>query len=374
MKVIYAVNSDLGKHGTIGLRTFYVAKEAYKKGYLKKIICRGNSQKDIPKKNIKKVFPLYRIFNLGLSFISQFLVEKFPARKIQLYLFDFFVSKKLKKSNIQADVLHIYEYAPRTIKQAKKLGMKVVLDTQMAHGKTGDKIFNKKGSYKELDACSKLADKIIASSEFVVQSYIEAKVPKEKMALIPHGVDLKKFNFKSQSKTKKFRCLFVGLIEPRKGMEYLLKAWDKLNMPDAELILCGRINLTMKKTVDKFKKRKNIKFTGFTDPIPYYKSANVFILPSLFESSAKVLYEAMAAGLPIITTFNSGPVFKDGEAGFIIPIRDAKAIADKILYLKNNPSIARKTGNNGRNLVRKFTWDIYGKKLIELYKKLLSRR
>lgn len=374
MKIIYALNSDLGKHGTIGFRTFHVAKEAYKKGYLKEIICRGNFQRIIPKKYIKSVFPLYRLLNLGMSVISQYLIRTFPARRMQLHLFDMLVSRKLRKEGSKAEILHIYEYAPRTVKEAKRRGMKVVLDTQMAHVNAAVEILGKKKKGDEEEVCARLADKIIASSEFVVKTYIDAGVPKEKMELIPHGVDIKKFSAMKHSKTKKFTCLYVGTIERRKGVEYLLKAWERLDLPNAELVLCGRINLTMKEIIPKFKKNKSIVFTGFTDTRPYYRSADVFIMPSLFESSSKVLYEAMAVGLPIITTPNAGPPFKDRTAGLIVPIRSAKAIADKISYLKTHPAVGKKMGKIGRDMAKRLTWDIYGKNLMGVYRKMFSKK
>ncbi|MBT5023529.1 glycosyltransferase family 4 protein [Candidatus Woesearchaeota archaeon] len=369
-KIVYVCNSDFGRHGNIGFRTYHVAKETYKQKKLGRIICRGNAQKDVPKKFIKYVFPGYRIFNLGLSFITQFIWKKFPARPIQLHLFDWVVSKKIKK--IDADVLHIYEYAPRTIKQAKRQGMKVILDTQMAHGKTADKIFNKNRKHVEENVSAKYANKIIASSQFVVDSYIDSGIDVNKIELIPHGVDLNKFKFSNKKITKKFTCLYVGLVETRKGIEYLIKAWTELNLKNSELVLCGRLNLSLRKQIKKWKKIRNIKFLGFTDPKKYYKNADAFIFPSMLESSAKVLYEAMAAELPIITTFNSGPIFKDGTAGFIIPIRDYKIMKEKLKYLYDNPKQRVKMGKLSRKLVLKHSWKNYGKKLNKLYAKLFS--
>jgi len=152
----------------------------------------------------------------------------------------------------------------------------------------------------------------------------------------------------------------------------LIKAWTELNLKNSELVLCGRLNLSLRKQIKKWKKIRNIKFLGFTDPKKYYKNADAFIFPSMLESSAKVLYEAMAAELPIITTFNSGPIFKDGTAGFIIPIRDYKIMKEKLKYLYDNPKQRVKMGKLSRKLVLKHSWKNYGKKLNKLYAKLFS--
>jgi glycosyltransferase involved in cell wall biosynthesis len=366
MKVLYICNSDLGKHGNIGFRTYHVAKEAYRRGYLKKIICRGSAAKDLPQEKIEKVNFWYRPFNLMLSGISQYLIKKFPARNIQLNLFDWLVARKLRKKRIKADVLHIYEYATKVIREAKKQGMKVVLDTQMAHGKKGAEIFNLNRKHFIETKSSQMADKIVASSDFVVQSYVEAGVPREKLARIPHGVDLKRFNVKKKDNGK-FTCLFIGIVEKRKGLQYLLRAWKALKLDNAELIIGGIINKDGKPLAQKYKKYKNIKFPGFVNPVPYYEIADVFVFPSMFESSAKVLYEAMAAGLPIVTTFNAGPIFKDREAGFVVPIRDPRALAEKISYLYKNRAEAQRMGKKAKEIVQARSWNNYGKELIDLY-------
>ena len=70
-----------------------------------------------------------------------------------------------------------------------------------------------------------------------------------------------------------------------------------------------------------------------------YAWANVFVLPSICEGSAMVTYEALSWGLPIITTYNTGSIVRDNIDGFIVPIRDSQAIANKLMHLYHNPSM-----------------------------------
>lgn len=369
MKVLYVCNSDLGKRGNIGLRTYHVAKQAIEKGHDVKIICRGFVKGDIPKSHIEYVNFWYRYVNLGLVFTSQFIWSKFPGRIIQRWIFDELMSRKIKQYD--ADVLHIYDYADKTIKVAKEMGMKVVLDTQMAHGKTGDKVFGLNREHFNENESAKYADKVICSSKFVVDSYNDAGHKLSKLELIPHGVSLKKIK---KVKSDKFTVIFVGLIEPRKGIQYLIEAWKSLNLKNAELILLGRINKSMSKEVSEFKKLHNVTFTGFTDPAPYYQKADLFVFPSMFESSGKVLYEAMAAQLPIITTHNAGPPFDDGTCGFIVPIMDSNSIADKIKILYDDKKLRNKMGKSARSQVEKLgDWSDYGDKLLGVYNKLFVK-
>ena len=126
MKVVYIVNSDLGKHGSIGFRTFEVAQEAFKRGFLKRIICRGNFQDSIPKELIKFSF-LHRIFSLGLEFLRMYFFNKFNSYKLNFKSFEFFVSQKM----LECDVCHSYELTEKLIRSLKKESKILIYDTQM---------------------------------------------------------------------------------------------------------------------------------------------------------------------------------------------------------------------------------------------------
>jgi len=79
----------------------------------------------------------------------------------------------------------------------------------------------------------------------------------------------------------------------------------------------------------------------------------------------------MAAGLPVITTKNSGSVVRNGLDGFIIPVRDTEAIREKISYLFENPEIAKTMSTNALENIKQYSWQRYMDKLINIYNKLL---
>lgn len=343
MKILFIVNSDLGKHGTIGFRTYHIVKEAIAQGHEVKIIARGNKSE----LKIIKIFPFYRLINLGMSAFSQFIYPKFNARQVQLTMFDNACCKKLEK----ADVLHIIEYAPKTIKKAKELGMKVIMDTQLPYSQSA-----------EMDECLKLADIVTCGSPYSAQSYNHRNIK-----VIPFGADTDAFCV-NLFKSEKMTYLYVGSVEERKGIEYLMQAWDELNLADCELYICGRIHKRLKaKIQDYLKKHKSVRFTGFINPADYYLLADVFVYPSLVDGSAKSTYEAMSSGLPMITTFNAGSVVRDNIDGFIIPIKDVNAIKEKMLFFYNNQELAKSMGINARtNIEQNYTWVHYGKKCMEV--------
>jgi glycosyltransferase involved in cell wall biosynthesis len=98
--------------------------------------------------------------------------------------------------------------------------------------------------------------------------------------------------------------------------------------------------------------------------IDEFRRADVFVLPTLCDSFALVHLEAMACGVPVITTPNCGSVVRDGVDGFVVPIRDAEAIADTIELLLADRALRERMGQNARARAREFTWERYGERLL----------
>ncbi|MHC5731280.1 MAG: glycosyltransferase family 4 protein, partial [Nostoc sp.] len=120
-----------------------------------------------------------------------------------------------------------------------------------------------------------------------------------------------------------FRALFVGRVGVRKGVHYLIKAWEELQLPQAELMLVG-VNEFPETWLSQLPEGVNyIPSVPHTTLNQYYSNANVFVFPSLVEGFGLVLLEAMACGIPVITTTHTaGPdIITDGTEGFIVPIR-----------------------------------------------------
>ena len=106
----------------------------------------------------------------------------------------------------------------------------------------------------------------------------------------------------------------------------------------------------------------------------YYSQGSVFVMPSIQEGMALVQLQAMACGLPLICTTNTGgeDLIVEGKSGYVVPIRNPNALAERILYLYENPRIREEMSNMAINRSKNFTWDNYGDKIINIYENLFK--
>jgi len=156
--------------------------------------------------------------------------------------------------------------------------------------------------------------------------------------------------------------MFVGRINQRKGVDYLIDAIPKVlqNVKNIRFLLVGSGNTVFyKQRARELGIEKYINFVGHVshkEVSKYYASADIFILPSLYEGMPFVVLEAMAAGKPVISTNITGipDIINNGHTGFLIDPKDVKAIVNRIIILAKNEKLRENLGNNGREHIKKF--------------------
>lgn len=374
MKILLIVNSDIGRGNTIGFRFGKIAAELKSQGIDFSILARANYSDFQAKTPFYKNY-LARFFNALRIYLFPFL----NFRSIDVWLFDKFVLRSLKK-NSNFDLVHFGEYLPKSIKYLKKKGVKIFLDIPIGHHKYSQYLQKQDFKMDEkigeapiyLDEAINLADVIVAPSEFVKKTLEMAGFIEKKIIIVPFGADLVE-NFKEDDIIKRLeggsiKFIFSGAVNYRKGINFLLEAWDELNLKDAELLICGRVYKAIKKEIEKYR-NNNVRFLGFVDVREYLRSSHVFVFPTLLEGSAKAVYEAMSCGLPVITTKNAGSIIEDGKSGFIINIGDIDSLKEKILCFYNNHDKIKEMGINAFQKVKQYTWENYGKNVVNLYLK-----
>lgn len=219
---------------------------------------------------------------------------------------------------------------------------------------------------------TKAADRILAASEFVRDCLVGGGVPPARIARLPYGVDTARFYPKKRQGDGKFRVLYVGRISRGKGVQYLLEAFLRLGLPDAELVLVGSTAIEEEALAPYRGIFRHVPQVPHGEIAAYFQSADIFVFPSLFEGMALVVLEAMASGLPVITTPNAGSVVRDGIDGAIVPIRDAAALKEKMRLLYQDHALRESMGRQARLRAQDYTWDAYHRRLSALLREFFE--
>ena len=207
------------------------------------------------------------------------------------------------------------------------------------------------------------ADLILCGSEFVRWGISACGGPTERCTVVPYGVATPVSLPVRAAPHRPLRVLTVGAVGLRKGAPYIHQAARALKA-QAVFRLVGPFSL-LPNAVHQL--RDSVELVG---PVPrpdvwkHYAWADVFLLPSSCEGSATVCYEALAAGLPVITTPNAGSVVRDGVDGFIVPIRNSQAIVEKLELLLSRPELLADTSRNALERATQFTVEKYAQRLL----------
>ena len=239
----------------------------------------------------------------------------------------------------------------------------------------------------------------IVQNEIAKEKLITAaRMKAEDVVFITTGTDTNKFNpnldvgdvRQRYGLDERVTILFVGRINPDKGVEYLVKAanivTNEFSYKKAQFLLVGPVGQFVSgasahspylakvvKLIEDYGLKQNVRLTGalpLDDLRKLYVACDIFVLPSLTEAMPTASLEAMASGKPVIATKVGGiPMqIQDGQSGFLIDPADERQLAERIKYLIDNPSKAKDMGAYGRKLAEeKFDWAIIAERLLQVY-------
>lgn len=277
--------------------------------------------------------------------------------------------------------------------RARSQGLRTVLEMPSAHRKVMHKLrreeYERHGDWIEAPENDRFledeinreqteweaADVILCPSRFVLESVREGNGPVEKCEIVPYGVD-RDFDAKSKSPShhRNLRVLTVGAISLVKGSPYVLKAARSCR-EGFEFRMVGSIKVS-----DAAREALN-RYVDLTGPVPrsaiheHYQWADVFLLPSICEGSATVIYEALASGLPVVCTPNTGSIVRDHEEGFVVPNRDSEAIVEALNRLRSDRRLLQEMSSAA---VKRYhnhgSMDAYADRLTRVTRKHLPNR
>ena len=378
-----------------GLEAFFTTIAVFESGFLSRISAlpglgefKRRRYPEILKSvtNTSPFLELLRLTSLKIGF-HQLLHHEFGLASVDVIYrnLDRHVAKKV--ACFAPGPVYCYEDgALETFRAAKKVHSKCLYDLPIGYWRSAHSLFLEESQLQQewaptlsglsdssrklerKDEELRLADRIFVASTFTRRTLEQCPFPIAPISVVPYGADIGICS--SPQKTTKpsdpLRILFVGGLGQRKGLSYLLEAIKTLG-PSVHLTLIGRKSVDSCRPLDMATDTHRwIPSLPHEDILREMRNHDVFVFPSLFEGFGLVITEALSQGLPVITTPNTcGPdVISEGVDGFIIPIRDSEAIAEKIELLLRDRNLLAAMSEAAQEKARQLTWANYRARLI----------
>ncbi len=312
---------------------------------------------------------------------------------------DWKAARGIRRGRFSGDLRAVYAYedcAEQSFIAARNVDLRRIYDLPIAYWETAQRLLREEAQRypdweptlggtrdspeklsrktRELD----LAELVICPSQFVLGS-LPAETRKAKECLVvPFGgppVEQTREESTAANNHRPLRILFAGALTQRKGLADLFAAMKMIGSKEIELVAMGSLLRPLN-----WYRQRLAKF-AYEPPRPHagvlqlMESCDVFVLPSIVEGRALVQQEAMACGLPVITTRNAGAddLIVDGETGFLVPIRSPEAIAEKICWCADNRSRISGMGIAAKRRASEFTWRAYGDRIVAAIRALISK-
>jgi glycosyltransferase involved in cell wall biosynthesis len=364
---------------------YHLVRGVQRAGYLRRFITGIFNHKDAPdidRSRVKQIIP---------PELAGMAIQMLPGASsiyFSYFIRDNWFDLAARRFIDGGDILDVFNhFGLYSMRKARQIGMKTIVQRSSAHPVYHHQVLSEE--YErfglKLSGVSQIlfkkhvqeyveADLIVVPSDFVWQSMAAHGVPEHKLRRVHFGFAPERFHPQpDENANRTFRVLFVGSVSLQKGVQYLLEAFKQLSLPDAELVFVGGQFPDSRAFLPAYEGLyRHIPFVPQHRLVELYHSASVFVLPSLQDGFGMVVYEAAACGLPVIISENVGAPIRDGRDGYIVPIRDSDALADRLLCLYQNPTLRREMGLSARAYVEQFTWDRYHQQVISLYDELLS--
>jgi len=231
------------------------------------------------------------------------------------------------------------------------------------------------------------ADQVLANSDFVKETFVHQGWSPDRVNVIYRGIDdgfLSALPDRAPENSPAditnpgpLQLLFAGSVRRRKGTDDLVDALAALDGVDLELGVCGAVDRDGGAAFERFRADPRVTYHGNLLPSALaarMAAADIFVFPTLAEGSARVVFEAMAAGCYIITTANAGSIVEDGVHGRLVAPGDPGALAAALRDAAGDRANVARIGRDNAAVIRRdYRQAEYGTRLFELYERL-SRR
>jgi glycosyltransferase involved in cell wall biosynthesis len=378
-----------------------LARELHKVGLLHRLIT------NYPKfKTRQWGVPDYKVVSIPLTLVLNKAIAKIGGdpllRKSLPFLYQLFARAAVGHLEGSTLIHGWSSFCVPTLKWAKQNGVPLILERSSAHIKAQSQLLTQE--YQQLGLVCReippklidiemeeygLADRVAVPSFFAKRTFKEQGFPEERLIHNPFGTNLKTFS-PGVKQDQVFRVVYAGSLSIRKGIHYLVKAFMQADIPNSELCLIGGVTPETPLLLSGADKR--VKCTGHIPEAKladYYRNSSVFVMPSIEDGFGYVLAQALACGLPLICTTNTGgedllriqgaePVerelnIEEYPAGYLVPPRNSETIASLLKLLASHPDVLEEKRQAALSFQEKdLSWKQYTQRTIQEYQKLLN--
>lgn len=320
---------------------------------------------------------------------------KLLGRERACALHDWIVARRLERLAGQVDIVHAWPLgARRTLRMARRLGVRTVLERPNAHTQFAyeaveqecrrlgitmppghEHAFN--AEYLRIEEEEyQLADQLLCPSDFVAQTFLMRGFPAEKLARHQYGFDESIFFPKERTirNNDGLTMLFAGGCAPRKGLHFALEAWLKSGaQTNGRFLIAGEFVPAYAEKLSSLLSHPSVQVLGYCRNLPeVMQQSDLFVLPSIEEGSALVTSEARGCGCVLLVSEAAGAICRHMENALVHRVGDVKTLSEQMTLLHTDRELLGKLRADSLRTVREITWTAAGKRLLEVYRESLA--
>ncbi len=294
-------------------------------------------------------------------------------------------ARRLRRVAADASIYHYRSgFGLDSVTEAKKLGLVGLCEHSIVHPLSLGRLVGKPAAgltrpWRTVLRDIEGADHILVNSDFVKSTFLEHGWEPERVNVIYRGIDDAFLAALPEQRAEPhddgtIRLLFAGSFEPRKGADALVAALSRLHDVSWQLAIAGAIAPESRNTHRRFLADRRVSILG-TLPrgrlAEVMAASDVFVFPTLAEGSARVVFEALASGLFVVTTPNAGSIVEDGVHGALVPPHSPEALTDALRRAAPDRDALHAIGRRSAALVQeRYRQRDYGRALVDLYARL----
>jgi glycosyltransferase involved in cell wall biosynthesis len=292
------------------------------------------------------------------------------------------------------NAVYAYEDGAReTLRAAAERGWARIYDLPIGYWRAAQAMFNEEAEREpawavtltgRFDSPEKLARKddelraasvVLAATSFTLHTLEQMPGLHAPVRVVPYGAPPVNPGEHRPSTRGPLRVLYVGSLTQRKGLAYFLRACERLGRHVEATIIGRRAAPGCGPLEEALKRHRWIESLPHHGVLEEMDAHDVLVFPSLFEGFGLVILEAMAQGVPVITTPNTaGPeVINEGEDGFVVPIRSVDAIVEKLETLAADRARLREMSLAAKRKAAVLTWENYGRGIVEVVREFTAQ-